>query len=114
LELDRGTVPVDELGTKLARYARVYRYAPKPAPGARATSAWRERYPVFPGILCVLARRPGRASERRRETLIALCREDPELTRTPQVKVSVCLLEELLAEGPYALIFRRPAEPERP
>jgi hypothetical protein len=56
--------------------------------------------------------RPGGA-ERRRSTTIALLRSDPRLSRTPRVSISICLLEDLQAKGPFAPIFRDVRDPER-
>jgi hypothetical protein len=106
LELDRATLAVDRLAAGLARYARLYR-----APGEAGEPAWRAWYPAFPPVTCVLAGGPRAVLERRRDTAIALLRSDPELERAPEVDISLCLLEDLQAEGPFAPIFidvRRP------
>jgi hypothetical protein len=113
LELDRATVPSDTLAGKLARYADLYRYKPTgegPPPGE---PAWRARYPVFPEIICVLAGQPRAVLQRRAQTVLALCREDPRLQRTPEVRVSLALLEDLQAHGPFAPIWHRPDDPAR-
>jgi hypothetical protein len=109
LELDRATLPTDMLAGKLARYARLYRYTPtsQKAPG------WQARYPVFPGVICVLAGRPQPVLDRRAQTVLALCREDPELARTPQIEISICLLCELATHGPFAAIWQRPGDERR-
>jgi Replication-relaxation len=109
LELDRATLPTDTLAAKLARYARLYRYTPT----GRKTPGWQARYPVFPGVICVLAGRPQRVLDRRAQTVLALCREDPELTRTPEVEISICLLCELATRGPFAAIWQRPGDERR-
>jgi len=108
LELDRATVPADTLASKLARYARLYRHTRR---GETHTPAWQERYPIFPDIICVLADKPRPTLERRTQIVLALCREDPQLKRTPQVRVSLALLEDLQAHGPHAPIWRRPSNP---
>jgi hypothetical protein len=100
LELDRATLPVDRLAAGLARYARLYR-----APGEAGGPAWRAWYPAFPPVICVLAGGPRAVLERRRDTAIALLRSDPELERTPEVAISLCPLEDLQSEGPFAPIF---------
>ncbi len=107
LELDRGTIPVDELGAKLGRYARLHRFTPDPAAGETggARPAWEAHYPVFPDVLCVLAHQPRSRLERRLQTTINLCRTDPLLQRESAVQVWLCLLEDLLADGPFAPIF---------
>lgn len=109
LELDRGTLPSDALALKLARYATLYRYT---ATG-KSTPAWKGRYPVFPGVICVLAGKQRPALERRAEVVLALCRADRGLSRTPQVEVSLALLSDLRDHGPFARIWQRPDEPER-
>jgi hypothetical protein len=113
LELDRATVPTDTLAGKLARYADLYRHKPT-IPGAPSSEAgWRARYPVFPDIICVLAGQPRASLQRRAQTVLALCREDPRLQRTPEVRVSLALLEDLQARGPFAPIWHRPDNPAR-
>lgn len=106
LELDRATLPTDTLAGKLSRYARLYRHTPT----GQKTPAWQARYPVFPGVICVLAGQPQRVLDRRARTVLALCREDPELARTPQVEISICLLRELATQGPFAAIWQRPSD----
>lgn len=102
LEVDRATLSVDRLARELARYAELYR--------ARAAKGgeplWRARYPVFPQVHCVLAGAPRRALLRRRSTASALLAGNPLLSRTPEVGISICLLDELRSEGPYAPVFR--------
>lgn len=112
LELDRGTLPTERLATKLARYARLYRFRPRAARGGKSPSqAWRAHYSVFPRVLVCFADRPAPALRRRRRVIAALCRTDPELEATPQVRLSLCLLDDLKERGPFAPIF---IEPERP
>lgn len=102
LELDRATEPVDTLAAKLGRYARLY----------RNRDGWRERYPVFPGVISVLTAKPRAALERRLDTVLALCSEDPQLTATPQVEIALCLLDDLTAQGAFAAIWQRPDRPD--
>ena len=109
LELDRATLSVDRLAAKLSRYAELHRTT-----GDDGDPLWRGWYPTFPAVLVVLAGHERSALERRRQATIALCRSDPQLARTPEVAVSICLLEDLQAEGPFAPIFLDPAEPDRP
>jgi hypothetical protein len=111
LELDRATVPTDTLAGKLARYADLYRHAPTSQGQASAQPAWQTRYPIFPDIICVLAGQPRAALTRRAQTVLALCREDPQLQRTPEVRVSLALLEDLQAKGPFAAIWRDAKDP---
>lgn len=107
LELDRATMSVDSLAAELGRYARLYR-----ANGDSDLPIWRSRYPSFPPVLCVLtgdAKTVTRAVlERRRDATIALLRTDPDLVRAPDVKISICLAEDLAEQGPFAPIFMRP------
>jgi len=109
LELDRGTIPIDELAAKLARYRRLYGFTPE----GEAVPAWQAELPVFPGVLCVLADRPRSRLERRLTTTAGLCQADPALPADGPVQVSFCLLEDLRAEGPFAPIFVRHHDPER-
>jgi hypothetical protein len=108
LELDRATLPVDAMAAELARYGELYRATAKDG-----TPVWRRRYPVFPGVLCVLAGAGREALGRRRDTALALLRAEPWLTRTPEVSVRICLLEDLVARGPFAPIFHGLREPGR-
>ncbi len=110
LELDRATVPTDTLAAKLARYADLYNHTPT-GRDRPAGKPWRERYPVFPDIICVLTGQPRPALQRRAQTVLALCQTDPQLQRTPEVRISLTLLEDLQAHGPYAPIWRRPEDP---
>lgn len=110
LELDRATLSVDRLAAELARYAELYRA--KEAKGGEPL--WRARYPVFPPVHCVLAGGPRRTLARRRSTASVLLASDPLLSRTPEVAISICLLEDLRCEGPYAPVFRDVRDPGRP
>lgn len=108
LELDRATLPVDALASELARYAELFRATAKDG-----TPIWQRRYPVFPGVLCALAGADRAALVRRRDTALALLRAEPWLTRAPEVGVRICLLEDLVARGPFAPIFHGLREPGR-
>lgn len=107
LELDRATMSVDSLAAELGRYARLYR-----ARGHGDLPLWRSRYPSFPPVLCVLTGDENTVTravlERRRDATIALLRTDPDLARTPEVKISIGLAEDLVEQGPFAPIFVRP------
>lgn len=104
LEVDRANLPTEVLAGKLARYARLYNYAPA---GGRKP-AWQARYEVFPGVICVLAGKDDTVLERRMQSVLALCRQDPVLRRTPEVDISICLLSDLVAQGPFAAIWQSP------
>ena len=110
VELDRGTLPSDRLAAKLARYARLYRFRPRGQQKgtAEAEPAWRARYPVFPALLVVFADRPRAALDRRLDLVAALCRTELDLERAPEVSISLCLLDDLRAKGPFAPIFTEP------
>ncbi|HEV7771348.1 MAG TPA: replication-relaxation family protein [Solirubrobacterales bacterium] len=109
LELDRATLSVDRLAAELARYAELHRLS-----GADGEPRWRERYPVFPPVHCVLTGGRRAVLERRRATTIAMLGTNPRFTREPEVAVSICLLEDLEREGPFAPIFRDASDPARP
>jgi hypothetical protein len=112
IELDRATRSAAELARRLGRYARLYRRT-VPAEGSAGGSAtlWETLYPVFPTVLVVLAGRPRDRLEERRRTVLALCRQDPDLAESPEVEVSICLLVDLAERGPFAPICRTLAEP---
>jgi DNA-binding MarR family transcriptional regulator len=110
LELDRATLSVDRLAAELARYAELYRAK---EPKAREP-LWRGHYPIFPPVHCVLTGAPRKALVRRRSTASVLLAGDPLLSRTREVAISICLLEDLRREGPYAPIFRGVRDPGKP
>jgi hypothetical protein len=114
LELDRATVPTDTLAAKLARYTDLYRHTPTNRGHPSDKPAWQARYPIFPDIICVLAGQPRAVLTRRMQTVLALCREDPHLQSTPQVRVSLALLEDLQTDGPYAPIWHQRRNPAQP
>lgn len=112
LELDRANRSAAELARRIGRYVRLYRRTiPNPDPAGGQVSLWETRYPVFPTVLVVLAGRSKERLRERRRTVLALCGQDPELTGTPEVEVSICLLADLLDRGPFAPIFRALAAP---
>lgn len=113
IELDRGNRPADDLARKIGRYGRLYRRPATSGPRAAATH-WRRRYPVFPNLLVVLSGRSRSLLEQRRRTVLALCRADPDLAKSPEFHVYICLLPELTESGPATPIFRTVAEPDRP
>ncbi len=111
LELDRATVPTDTLAAKLARYADLYRHTPTNRAQETRKPAWQARYPIFPDIICILTGQPRAVLQRRAQTVLALCREDSRLKATPEVRVSLALLEDLQAKGPFAAIWHQPKDP---
>jgi hypothetical protein len=115
VELDRGTRAADDLTMRLARYARLYRRTiPADTAGGRPVSLWSKLYPVFPTVLVALAGRPARLLQRRRDTVLALCRRHPDLRDNPAVEISICLLDDLQAHGPFSPICRTNADPDKP
>lgn len=113
IEFDRGTRASDDLALKIARYARLYRRTVRRDDGEDAVPLWSQHYPVFPTLLVVLAGRHEDALERRRQAVLALCKQDPELEDTPEVEVSIGLLADLQSQGPFASIWRTVADPGR-
>jgi hypothetical protein len=108
LELDRGTLAAEGLAAELAAYARLR--------GARDTKGeplWRGRYPAFPSVLCVLAGRSADVLRRRRDTVAALLGAYPEIAASSRPPIRVCLLSELIEDGPFAPIFCEAREPGR-
>lgn len=108
LELDRATLSVDRLVAELARYAELYR-----ALAGKGEPVWAAHYPRFPLVHCVLAGAPRPALERRRRSVIALLRSNPRTARRPEARISICLLEDLKARGPFAPIFAAVRDPEK-
>lgn len=109
LELDRATLSVDRLAWELSRYADLYR-----ATDSTGTPMWRRRYPVFPRVLCVLAGGSPEALRRRRNVSLHLLDRNPQVERTPELRIYFCLLEDLENEGPFAPIFRGLDDPKQP
>jgi protein involved in plasmid replication-relaxation len=103
LELDRATEPTAALAAKLSRYARLFTYTTK----NHKEPQWHQKYPVFPEVLVVLTGAPHAALRRRAQTVLALCAADRLLQRTPEVGISIVLLEDLIEHGPWAPIFQR-------
>ena len=108
LEIDRASQPVDALAIKLARYTALHAYVPK----GRSEPAWREHYPVFPLVLCLLSGTTSpQALKRRERTVLALCAADPKLADNPHVHLRVARLSDLIEHGPFAAIFHAPTDP---
>lgn len=113
VELDRANRSTAELARRIGRYARLHRRTvPAEDPALGRIALWEHRYPVFPGLLVVLAGGPPGALRRRRSIVVAVCRADPMLASTPEVEVAICLLDDLIERGPFAPIFRSPERPE--
>jgi hypothetical protein len=113
IELDRATMPVNDLAAKLARYARFYRYTLPPTdPLDEPAPLWTRLYPAFPAILLVLTGASCTRLERRRATVLALCARNPDMTDAQEVEIACCLLDDLTEHGPFAPIFRSPDRPQ--
>jgi hypothetical protein len=102
-----------QLASRLGRYGRLHRVPgtaedPMEDPGF----AWERSYPVFPAVIVVLSGARHEALERRRETVLALLAEEPELHDVAEVEISTYLLEDLVERGPFAPIFRRRRDPD--
>lgn len=108
LELDRATLAVDGMAAELARYADLFRAA-----DGEGEPLWRSRYPSFPSVVTVLAGAGREVLVRRRDTALALLRAEPQLTRTPEVEIRICLLGDLVGRGPFSPIFRALRDPGR-
>jgi hypothetical protein len=110
IELDRATMAVDDLAAKLVRYARLFRYT-LPGDGADTLAPLRtSRYAAFPTVLVVLANGTRRALEGRRSMLLALLAEED----VEDLRIDVCLLEDLMTDGPFAPVVRSVREPSLP
>jgi hypothetical protein len=110
IELDRGTIPPEQLAAKLARYAQLHDYRgsdPKSSP------LWQSYYRTFPAVLVVLADQSQAAARRRVARTIALYRSDPAKGRHAAAHVSFTTLTELAARGPFAPIFIDAEQPDR-
>jgi hypothetical protein len=103
LELDRATRSIEGTATALGEYARLA--------GTSGSTDWRRRYPAFPPVLCVLDGASDEALRRRRTALLALLRSNRGLSRAADVRVSICLADDLASAGPFAPIFRELREP---
>lgn len=107
LEVDRATLAVDRLASELSGYATLHR-----ATDERGEPIWRNTYPAFPPVICVLTGTSRAALERRRNATVALLSSDPGLDRTPEVSIYICLAADLHEQGPFSPIFRDPRETE--
>jgi Replication-relaxation len=115
IELDRATRSAADLAHRIGRYVRLYRRTvPAGGSGGEPVALWSRLYPVFPSVLIVLSgRRLKYQLEDRRRTVLALCRQDPDLAAVPDVEVSICLLDDLVERGPFAPICRMITEPRK-
>ncbi len=106
VELDRGTLPAEQLAAKFTRYARLHDYRPTPKQGEPpARPLWCMYYRTFPSVLVVLAHQESTTARRRIQRAIALHNTDPERERYATVPVSFATLADLCDHGPFAPIF---------
>ena len=113
VELDRANRSAAELARRIGRYARLFRRTvPGDDPATGRVALWERIYPVFPGLLVILAGRPTRSdSPIAGRSSSPSAGQTPELAATPEVEVAICTLADLVASGPFAPIFRTTAEP---
>jgi hypothetical protein len=109
LELDRATMATETLVAKLGRYLDLHEYVAPPSMhrgSKRFTGSpqWQERYSHFPAVMVVLANGSRTRLERRRWLT---CGRWKRLyaERARYVDLYVCLLEDLIEQGPFAPIF---------
>jgi hypothetical protein len=110
IELDRGTIPPEQLAAKLARYAQLRHHAS--ANDTPEGPLWRAYYRTFPPVLVVLADQTPAAARTRVQKTIALYRSDPGQGRYGTVPISFTTLPELAARGPFASIFISAEQPD--
>jgi hypothetical protein len=110
VELDRGTIPHDQLAAKLARYAQLNHYSASNDPVEGPL--WRAYYRTFPQVLVVLADQTPAAARRRVQKTIALYRSDPSQARYGTVPIAFTALPQLTARGPFAPIFIPAEQPD--
>jgi hypothetical protein len=110
IELDRGTIPPEQLAAKLARYAQLNHYSP--SNHTPEGPLWRAYYRTFPPVLVMLADQTPAAARRRIQKTIALYRSDPAQGRYGTVPTSFTTLAELTARGPFAPIFIPAEQPD--
>jgi hypothetical protein len=113
IELDRGTIPPEQLAAKLATYSQLRHHTPT-TPNAATTGGplWRAYYRTFPAVLVVLADQTPAHARRRIQRAIALYRTDPTQSRYGTVPISFVTLAQLTSRGPFAPIFISAEHPE--
>lgn len=109
VELDRATMSVHRLATKVEHYVSYYHYRPTTARNRGADGlgrrAWRQRYLRFPAVLLVLTGQPEDTLDRRIRRLRAQCQRDIRLTAMSEhVAASATTLTRLRRLGPFAPI----------
>jgi hypothetical protein len=103
LEVDRATRSIEGTAGSLAKYERLWR--------GRGPADWRDRYPAFPPVLCILDGADREALTRRRTAILALLRSSRALDAAEEIRISLALAEDLRTAGPFAPIFRELREP---
>lgn len=107
LELDRATMGSEALVAKLGRYVDLHDYVAPPSKGRGSRYAgvarWRERYEDFPSVMVVLANGPRRRLQRR-GWLTRSRWKSLHGKRGRCIDLYVCLLEDLIEQGPFAPI----------
>lgn len=110
LELDRATLPIEDLLAKLGRYVdlrRCWRDYWQAGDSERARHAHLAVSVPRLGVPAGRVRRFGRGNpERRMRTVMTLCRRDSEIMYDA-AWFSFALFDELVASGPFAPVFRR-------
>lgn len=113
IEYDRSTRSATDLATRLGRYARLYRrMIPADNRSDPPVALWTRLYPVFPGVLVVLAGRRRDRLQQRRDVVLALCQQNVDLQESLEVEVSIGLLDDLIDQGPFAAPCRGAADPD--
>lgn len=110
VELDRATMPLEDLAGKMRRYARLHAYVPD----GEAQPGWTHLYrpDAFPEVLVVFCGKERPALERRMHTLLAVLAQDAQLRASDgAVVIRCCLLADLVASGPFDSIFLRHDNP---
>lgn len=110
VEIDRGRYSPLVLRNKIRQYAELLTYTGPASPGAaNPRPVWTRAYPAFPKILIVFADQSRTTIDRRIDVFAELCRTDPAIRRhLPTLWLGCAPIEQVLADGPYALIWRTP------
>jgi hypothetical protein len=104
MEIDRATMPAGRLAAKLGMYGR-YRDGQGGQTGRGAAQMWRERYPVFPRLLIILAGASEAVLERRACDLTAVAAVGNAGHHRRHVLAGVTTLARLTEYGPFTPIF---------
>lgn len=100
IEVDRASMPVARLATKLRAYLRYHSHVPR-HPGSDGRPAWQQRYPRFPRILVVLSGEAEHVLDRRLADLRGHAGALPALRVAGEhLTVLATTLERLRTHGP--------------